>query len=72
LIEQQDLFSFLVWMHFGLLVTLYGLEAAQVYSATKLLRGDGEARRDHHNQGKALLAVRGLVIVTGAILANPD
>ena len=72
LIEQQDLFSFLVWMHFGLLVTLYGLEAAQVYTATKLLGGDSEARRDHHNQGKALLAVRGLVIVTGAILANPE
>jgi hypothetical protein len=72
LIEEQDLFSFLVWMHFGLLITLYGLEAAQIYTASKLLRGDGAARRDHRNQGKALLMVRGLVIATGAILANPE
>jgi hypothetical protein len=72
LIEQQDLFSFLVWMHFGLLITMYGLEAAQIYTARKLLSGDLEARAEHHNQGKAMLIVRGLVIVTGAILANPE
>jgi hypothetical protein len=72
LIEQQDLFSALVWMHFGVLITMYGLEAAQIYTARKLLRGDPEARREHHNQGKALLIVRGLVILTGAILASPE
>ena len=72
LIEQQDLFSFLVWMHFGLLITLYGLEGAQVFTARRILQGRAEARGDHRNQGKALLVVRGLVIVTGAILANPD
>jgi len=71
LIEQQDIVSFGVWMHFGLLVTMYSLYAAQIYTAARLLKGDPDARSAHHSQGKAILAVRGLVIVTGAILYNP-
>jgi hypothetical protein len=71
LIVDQDLFSFLVWMHFGLLIGVYGLEAAQLYTARRILRGDAEARRNHHAQGKALLVVRGLVILTGGFLASP-
>ncbi len=71
LIEQQDILSFLVWMHFGLLVMLYALDATQIYTATRILKGHWEARQPHHTQGKALLLVRGLVIVTGAVLANP-
>jgi hypothetical protein len=70
LIEQQDILSFLVWMHFGLIITLYVLDAAQILTARKIFRGDHEARAEHHAQGKALLVVRGLVIVTGAILAD--
>ncbi len=70
LIEQQDIFSFLVWMHFGLIITLYILDAAQILTARRLLKGDAEARAEHHAQGKALLVVRGLVIITGAILAD--
>ncbi len=71
LVEQQEMFSFLVWMHLGLLVVLYTLYAVQIYTAGKLLKGVGAARGDHRSQGKALLLVRGLSIVTGAILANP-
>jgi hypothetical protein len=71
LIEQQDILSFLVWMHFGLLIMLYALDAAQIYTATKILKGHRDERQPHNAQGKALLVVRGLVIVTGAILANP-
>jgi hypothetical protein len=71
LIEQQQLFSFLIWMHFGLLITMYVLYAMQIMTARKILKGDIAARVEHHGQGKALLLVRGLVIVTGAILANP-
>jgi hypothetical protein len=71
LIEQQELFSFLVWMHFGLLITLYTLYAVQIHTAGKMLRGTSNARSDHRAQGKALLLVRGLAILTGAILANP-
>jgi hypothetical protein len=71
LVVQEDIFSFLVWMHFGLLITLYALEAAQAWSAWRLLKGMNEARTAHHGQGKALLMVRALVIITGGILANP-
>jgi hypothetical protein len=71
LVEQGDMFSFLVWMHFGLLITMYVLYAAQIHTAAKIFKGDGGARAMHHAQGKALLTVRGLVILTGAILAEP-
>ncbi len=70
LIEQQDILSFLVWMHFGLLITMYVLDVAQILTARKLIKGDPQARAEHRSQGKALLVVRGLVIVTGAILAD--
>ncbi len=72
LIEQQDIFSSLVWMHFILLITMYALDGAQINSARKVLKGDFTARDDHHSQGRALLIVRALVILSGAILANPD
>ncbi len=71
LIEQEDLYSFLVWMHFGLLVGMYALYVVQVLTARRIFRGDASARADHHAQGKMMLLARGLVIVTGAILANP-
>ena len=70
LIEQGDIASFGVWMHLGLVLTLYALHVFQVISARGVLRGDAEARTDHHGQGKAILVVRGLVILTGAILAE--
>jgi hypothetical protein len=68
MIVEEDITSFLAWMHFGLLVALYALEWAQVYTALKILKR-GEARAQHRGQGRALLLVRGLVIVTGGILA---
>jgi hypothetical protein len=71
LIEQQDIVSFLVWMHFGLLITMYSLYVAQIYAAGKLLKGDPDARAVHRSQGQAILVARGLVIVTGAILYSP-
>jgi len=72
LIEQQEILSFLLWMHFGLIITLYALYAAQIYTARKILQGDRDARHDHHGQGRAVLVARGLVILTGAILVNPE
>lgn len=68
MILEEDITSFLAWMHFGLLVALYALEAGQLYTAIKILRND-ESRPQHRGQGKALLLVRGLVILTGGILA---
>jgi hypothetical protein len=71
LIEQNDIFSFLVWMHFGLLITMYALEAAQIASALQILKGVPAARLAHHSQGRALLVARALVIVTGGVMAEP-
>lgn len=71
LIEQQEIFSSLIWMHFILLFALYALDGAQIFTARKILQGNPSARDDHHTQAKALLIVRGLLILSGAILANP-
>lgn len=80
LIENGDILSFGVWMHFGLLVTLYVLYAIQVQTAVKILRASRSAvdvaqleqvHREHHAQGVGILLARALVIVTGAILAEP-
>ncbi len=70
LIEQGDIASFGVWMHLGLVLTLYALYVFQLLSVRGVLSGDAEARTNHHGQGKAILVVRGLVILTGAILAE--
>lgn len=72
LIIEGDMFSFLVWMHFAVLVGLYALYGMQILTARKILQGDAAARADHHSQGKMLLLARGLVILSGAILAFPN
>jgi hypothetical protein len=71
LIEHQEILSFGIWMHFALWIALYVLYAMQIHTARRILKGDATARVDHHGQGKAMLLVRALVIITGAILANP-
>ncbi len=72
LIEQGDITSFLVWMHIGLLITMFVLDGVQILTARRIFKGDHLARPDHRTQGKALLVVRGLVVLTGAALANPE
>lgn len=72
LIEQQEIFSPLIWMHFTLFIAMYALDGAQIHTARRMLKGDEAAREDHRTQARALLIVRGLVIVSGAILANPE
>lgn len=72
LIEQQEIFSSLVWMHLILLIAMYALDVAQILTARKMLKGIASARADHHTQAKALLVVRGLLILSGAILVNPE
>lgn len=69
LIEVGDLFSFLVWMHFGLLITLYTLEFMQALTGFRLFKGDSSVRSRHHDQAKAVLIVRALVLTTGGFLA---
>jgi hypothetical protein len=80
LIDDGDILSFGVWMHFGLIITLYVLYVIQVQTALKMLRApkqemDAETRevirKEHRAQGVGILLARGLVIATGAILADP-
>jgi hypothetical protein len=70
LIEEQDIFSFLTWMHFGLLAVMYALYVLQVQTARRLLGGDETARKDHRSQGRAMLWVRALVILSGGLLGT--
>ena len=74
LIDEGDIMSFGIWMHFGLIITLYVLYAVQIQTALVLRRPAGEdtakARKDHRAQAKGILLARGLVILTGAILVE--
>ncbi len=72
LIEQEDIFSFLVWMHLGLVITLFFLYALQVGTGRRLLKGEGEARESHRGNARAILGTRALVILTGALLYTPE
>lgn len=72
LIEQHEILSLLVWFHFFLLVAMYTLEVVQIQTARKMLKGDQTARADHRSQGKAMLLVRGLVILSGAALVESN
>ncbi len=71
LIEQGEILSFMIWMHFILVLVLYGLYFLQIQTAIKLMRGDEEARAEHHDQGKGILIARGLVILSAAMLIDP-
>ncbi len=78
LIDDGDILSFGIWMHFGLIITLYVLYSVQIHTALTLRKTadsvDPEdmarARKEHHTQGKGILLVRALVIATGAILVE--
>lgn len=71
LLEEGEIFSFLIWMHFILVITLYLLYVVQVQTARNILGGDAKSRQDHRTQGIGILVTRGLVILTGALLAEP-
>ncbi len=70
LFEQEEIFSFLIWMHLILVISLYLLYFFQVQTARRLLAGDEAARADHRSQGKGILIVRALMITTGALLVE--
>lgn len=72
LIEQGEILSFMIWMHFILVLSLYALYVLQIMTARKLLRGDDSVRADHRAQAKGVLIVRGLVILSSAMLIEPD
>ena len=72
LIDGGEIFTFLIWMHLGLVLTLYALYALQVSEGRKLLRGDQSARDAHRTQGRGILLTRFLVLFTGALLYEPE
>ncbi len=72
LIESGDILSFGVWMHFGMVLTLYILYAVQVHSAIQILKGNKGVKEDHRGQAKAILGLRAFVILTGVSLIDPE
>ncbi len=72
LIEQEEILSFMIWMHFMLVLALYALYVMQIMAGRRLLRGDNEARADHRTQGIGVLVVRGLVIASAFMLIDPS
>lgn len=72
LIEREEIFSFLIWMHLGLVITLYGLYVMQIHAGRSIIRGKSGARTEHRGQAKAILLVRGLVLATAALLVDPQ
>lgn len=72
LIDDGDILSFLLWTHFGLLIALFVLYFIQVAAGRKLLAGNQEARPEHKNVAKGILLVRALVILSGALLVQPE
>ncbi len=69
LIDQGGIFNYLVWMHVVLDILLFTLYAMQIREGLRLWRGGEESREIHAQQGKVILAVRLLVVVTGGLLA---
>lgn len=72
LIVHGEIFSFLIWMHFGLVVTLYVLYFLQIQTARKIFAGESEFRNEHRSQANAILLLRGLVIATALMLVDPE
>jgi len=72
LIDHEEIFSFLIWMHFILLITLYILYVFQMMAGRKILQGDEQSRPDHRAQAKGILIAKALVIITGALLVEPE
>lgn len=74
LIEDWEILTFLVWTHFFLLITLYTLYVLQIIAGRKLMKdaGNRQIRSEHGGQAKAILTVKAFVILTGALLVEPE
>ena len=78
LIDSGEILNFLVWMHFGLIITLYVLYYLQIQAGRSLVKneyGDGDRSSvlvAHQSQGKGILLTRLLVILTGWLLYEPS
>ncbi len=72
LIDQGELFSFLIWTHLFLILTLYSLYVLQIQAGKQLLAKQERARQNHRVQSRGIIAVRIFVFLTGALLIAPD
>jgi len=72
LIDDGELFSFLIWTHLFLILTLYSLYVLQALAGRQLRRGDEDGREGHRVQSRGIIAVRICVFLTGALLIAPD
>lgn len=72
LIEGGEIFSFLIWMHVGIVLTVYALYTLQIKEGLKLRRGDESTRTEHANFAKGIVLARALMIMTGALLYEPE
>jgi len=72
LIDDGDLFSFLVWTHFFLILTLYSLYVLQALAGRQLLARDEKGRESHRVQSRGIVIIRLLVFLSGALLIAPD
>lgn len=66
LITGGEILNFLIWMHIGLVLTVYVLYVMQIKEGKKVLAGG--SRQDHIFQGKGIILARALMISTGALL----
>ena len=74
LLTDGDIMSFGVWMHFGVIISLFVLYTIQVSAGLKLLKtgtDTDESRNEHRMLAKGILLSRALVITTGAMLSEP-
>ena len=73
LLDEHEIFSFMIWMHLILLITLYMLYFFQIRSARALMRDSRSAARgEHRSQGLGIIIIRGLVLISGALLVENE
>ena len=73
LIEQGELFSFLIWSHLILVLLLYALYILQISAGRAMVKGAGDREKQqelHRKQFYAILTVRLLIFSSGLLLIN--
>ncbi len=71
LIDEGDILSFGVWMHWGLATMLLVLYMLQIGIGRKLLHGAAAKRQVHRNQAMGIVWLRVIVFASGAMLMSP-
>jgi hypothetical protein len=69
LFDKGEILDFLVWMHVGLDILLFVVYAMQIRVGIQVWRGVPGVRDMHRQQGNVIIAVRLLVLLSGALLA---